>query len=62
MFTEARLGLEEAQRALEAILAATTATDNPIALAIADEHGVPVLLYREDGAPGGVRKGGKHLI
>ena len=50
MFTEERLGVGEAQRALEAIVAATTATDNPIALAIADEHGVPILLFREDGA------------
>src|SRR5207302_9532661 len=35
----------------DAILAALTSTDNPIALAIADEHGVPILLMRQDGAP-----------
>src|SRR5579864_5999048 len=28
-----------------------TATDNPGALAIADEHGVPILLLRQDDAP-----------
>jgi uncharacterized protein GlcG (DUF336 family) len=51
MFTEERLGLDEARHALDAILAALNATDNPMALAIADEHGVPVLCYRQDGAP-----------
>ncbi len=51
MFQEERLGNEEAQRAMEAILAALTKTDNPGAMAIADEHGVPVLLMRQDGAP-----------
>jgi uncharacterized protein GlcG (DUF336 family) len=51
MFTQSRLGLAEAERARDAILAALTTTDNPIALAIADEHGVPILLLRQDGAP-----------
>jgi glc operon protein GlcG len=45
------LGLADAERARDAILAALGATDNPVALAIADEHGVPVLLLRQDGAP-----------
>src|SRR4051794_29570294 len=51
MFQQQRLGLGEVERAREAILAALTATDSPVALAIADEHGVPILLMRQDGAP-----------
>ena len=51
MFQQTRLGLAEAERARDAILAALTPTDAPIALAIADEHGVPILLLRQDGAP-----------
>jgi len=51
VFVRQRLGLAEAQRAHDAILAALTPTDSPIALAIADEHGVPILLLRQDGAP-----------
>ena len=51
MFTRKSLGLEDAQRAAEAVLGALTPADNPIALAIADEHGVPVLCLRQDGAP-----------
>jgi glc operon protein GlcG len=51
MFQQKRLGLAEAERARDAILAALTPTDAPIALAIADEHGVPILLLRQDGAP-----------
>jgi glc operon protein GlcG len=51
MFAQQRLGLAEAERARDAILAALTPTDNPIALAVADEHGVPILLLRQDGAP-----------
>jgi glc operon protein GlcG len=51
MFQQLRLGVAEAERARDAILAAVTPTDSPIALAIADEHGVPILLMRQDGAP-----------
>ena len=51
MFQQQRLGLAEAERARDAILAAVTVTDSPVALAIADEHGVPILLMRQDGAP-----------
>jgi uncharacterized protein GlcG (DUF336 family) len=51
VFQQHRLGLVEAERARDAILAAVTATDGPVALAIADEHGVPILLLRQDGAP-----------
>jgi glc operon protein GlcG len=51
LFQLTRLGLAEAERARDAILAALTATDSPAALAIADEHGLPILLLRQDGAP-----------
>src|SRR6267378_2057731 len=51
MFQQSRLGLAEAERARDAILAALTSADAPIALAIADEHGVPILLLRQDVAP-----------
>jgi glc operon protein GlcG len=51
VFQQVRLGLAEAERARAAILAALTATDSPVALAIADEHGLPILLLRQDGAP-----------
>jgi glc operon protein GlcG len=51
VFQEQRLGLSEAEAARDAIFAALTPTDNPVALAIADEHGVPILLVRQDGAP-----------
>ena len=50
MFQRPSLGLEEAERARDAVLAALN-NDNPIALAIADDRGVPILLYRQDGAP-----------
>ena len=51
MYQQLKLGLVEAERARDAILAALTATDNPIALAVADEYGSPILLLRQDGAP-----------
>jgi glc operon protein GlcG len=51
MFQQWRLGLAEAERARDAILAALTSADSPAALAIADEHGLPILLLRQDGAP-----------
>src|ERR687884_587174 len=51
MFQQYRLGLAEAERARDAMLAALTPTDSPIALAIADAQGVPILLLRQDGAP-----------
>ena len=51
MFQQLRLGLAEAERARDAILAALTPNDSPVALAIADEHGTPILLLRQDGAP-----------
>jgi uncharacterized protein GlcG (DUF336 family) len=51
MFQRESLGVADAEKARDAILGALTATDNPIALAIADDRGVPVLLMRMDGAP-----------
>ena len=50
MFQRESLGVEEAERARDAILAAL-GNDNPGALAIADDRGVPILLMRQDGAP-----------
>ena len=50
MFQRECLGLEEAQRAADAILGALTPDDNPIALAVVDEHGVLVCCLRQDGA------------
>jgi uncharacterized protein GlcG (DUF336 family) len=50
MFSEERLGLEEAERARDAIIAAFSNTDQPGALAITDEHGVVILQMRQDGA------------
>jgi glc operon protein GlcG len=51
MFQQQRLSLAQAERARDAILAALIATDSPVALAIADEHGIPILLLRQDDAP-----------
>jgi glc operon protein GlcG len=51
MFQQYRLGLVDAERARDAILSALTPNDSPVALAIADEHGTPILLLRQDGAP-----------
>jgi glc operon protein GlcG len=51
MFQQTRLGLAEAEHARDAILGALTSSDNPVALAIADDHGAPILLLRQDGAP-----------
>ena len=51
MFQRESLGIADAEKARDAILGALNATDNPIALAIADDRGVPVLLMRQDGAP-----------
>ena len=51
MFELQSLGLEEAQRAKDAIFAAFTNSDNPGALCITDPHGVEVLCARVDGAP-----------
>lgn len=43
--------LHHAQRACDAVFSALTTADSPIALAIVDDQGVPVLLLRQDGAP-----------
>jgi glc operon protein GlcG len=51
LFQQLKLGLVEAERARDAILAALTPVDSPVALAIADEYGVPILMLRQDGAP-----------
>ena len=51
MFQRESLGVADAEKARDAILGALTPTDNPIALAVADDHGVSVLCLRQDGAP-----------
>ena len=50
MFQQERLGLEEAQRALDAVFAALTSEDNPAAFAVTDEHGELICCARQDGA------------
>lgn len=50
MFSEERLGLEEAERARDAILEAFNKADQPGALVITDEHGGVILQMRQDGA------------
>jgi glc operon protein GlcG len=51
VFTLTSIGMEEAQRAAEAVLAALKPDDNPAALAIARADGSPILCLRQDGAP-----------
>ena len=51
MFELQSLGLEDAQRAKDAIFAAFTSADNAGALCITDHNGVEVLCARRDGAP-----------
>jgi glc operon protein GlcG len=51
LFTQTSIGMEEAQRAAQAVLAALTPDDNPAALAIARADGSPILCLRQDGAP-----------
>jgi glc operon protein GlcG len=51
VFSLESIGMEEAQRAMDAVLAALTPDDNPAALAIARADGAPILCLRQDGAP-----------
>jgi glc operon protein GlcG len=50
MITTESIGLEEARRAINAILAAVTERDNPVAIAITDAHGDLICCARQDGA------------
>ena len=50
MISSESIGLEEAQRALDAIFAALTERDNPVAVAICDAHGDLICCARADGA------------
>jgi glc operon protein GlcG len=50
MYTSESIGMEEARRAINAILAATTERDNPVAIAITDAHGDLICSLRQDGA------------
>src|SRR5207244_9192745 len=44
------IGIEEARRAIDAILAAVIETDSPVAIAIVDAHGDLICSLRSDGA------------
>lgn len=50
MITTESIGPEEARQAIEAILAAVTDQDNPVAIAITDAHGDLIACLRQDGA------------
>jgi glc operon protein GlcG len=50
MITTESIGIEEARRAIQAILAAVTETDNPVAIAVVDAHGDLICSLRADGA------------
>ena len=50
MITSESIGLEEARQAIEAILAAVTEQDNPVAIAITDAHGDLIACLWQDGA------------
>src|SRR5262245_7147793 len=50
MITTQSIGIEEARRAFEAILAAVTPNDAPVAIAVVDAHGDLIASLRADGA------------
>jgi glc operon protein GlcG len=50
MITRESIGVEEARRAMNTILAAVTERDNPVAIAIVDAHGDLICCARQDGA------------
>jgi len=50
MITTESIGIEEARQAIEAILAAVTPEDNPVAIAVTDAHGELIACLRQDGA------------
>ena len=50
MITTESIGIEEARRAIEAILAAVTESDSPVAIAVVDAHGDLICSLRADGA------------
>ncbi len=50
MIATESIGVEEARRAIEAILAAVTEQDNPVAVAVVDAHGDLISMLRQDGA------------
>jgi glc operon protein GlcG len=50
MNTRESIGVDEARRAMNTILAAVTERDNPVALAIVDAHGDLICCARQDGA------------
>jgi glc operon protein GlcG len=50
MITTRSIGIEEARRAIDAILAAVTEKDSPVAIAVVDAHGDLICSLRADGA------------
>tara|TARA_B100000029_G_scaffold274559_1_gene269347 strand:- start:1641 stop:3290 length:1650 start_codon:yes stop_codon:yes gene_type:complete len=50
MPTKETLGVEQAQRAVEAVLAKGASSSHPFAVALVDENGEMVLMVRQDGA------------
>ncbi len=50
MITTKSIGIEEARRAVAAILSAVTERDSPVAIAVVDAHGDLILSLRADGA------------
>src|SRR5437870_11429912 len=50
MIVTESIGIEEARRAIEAILGAVIETDSPVAIAIVDAHGDLICSLRSDGA------------
>jgi len=50
VITSESIGIEEARRAIQAILAAVTEKDNPVAIAVVDAHGDLICSLRADRA------------
>src|SRR5581483_2148988 len=50
MITTKSIGIEEARRAVAAILSAVTERDSPVAIGVVDAHGDLILSLRADGA------------
>ncbi len=50
MITRRSIGIDEARRAIDAILAAVTEQDSPVAIAVVDAHGDLICSLRADGA------------
>ncbi len=51
MITRHMLGLEEAQRAIDATVAEATKDNQPMSIAVADSYGELIACFRMDGSP-----------